>query len=123
MAQPSGGSAARVVLCANEASESLLGRVAAELRSLGFEVVSVSAGSSDDEAVKSLPQLEAVARSSDALAAVQVVAVDGAVDLWIVNVDTTRRTTSTPTRWSFAAWCRPTRQLQRCARSKPCAPA
>jgi hypothetical protein len=88
MGQPSGESPARVVLFANEASESLLGRVAAELRSLGFEVVSVSAGSSDDASVKSLPQLEAVARSSDALAAVQVVAVDGAVDLWIVNVDT-----------------------------------
>jgi hypothetical protein len=75
-------------LLANEASESLLGRVAAELRSLGFEVVSVNASVSSEDAVKSLTQLEAVARSSDALAAVQVVAVDGAVDLLIVNVRT-----------------------------------
>lgn len=74
----------RVVLLAKEPSESLPSRVSAELRSLGFEVVSVG----DDDATKSPTQLEAVARSSEALAAVRVVAVEGAVDLWIVNVRT-----------------------------------
>src|SRR5687768_7680926 len=82
--QLAGESATRVVLLAKEPSESLPSRVSAELRSLGFEVVSVD----DDDAVKSPAQLEAVAQSSDALAAVRVVGVKGAVDLWIVNVRT-----------------------------------
>ncbi len=85
-AQPASKAPSRVVLFAPATSGPLLSRVAAELRSLGFEVVSVT--ESDEEAVKSLPQLEAVAQSSDALAAVRVIPADGAVDLWIVNART-----------------------------------
>ena len=74
----------RVVLFTKDPLDPLVRRVAAELHSLGFDVVTAS----DDEAVKSAPQMEGIAQSSDAVAAVRVAIGDASIDLWIVNVRT-----------------------------------
>jgi len=85
-APPSNAASAspRVVLFTKDPLDPLVRRVAAELHSLGFDVVTAS----DDEAVKSAPQMEGIAQSSDAVAAVRVAIGDASIDLWIVNVRT-----------------------------------
>jgi hypothetical protein len=87
LAQPApsgGGSPPRVVLFAKEPPDPLLRRVTAELHSLGFFVVTVP----DDETPKSAAQMETIAQSSDAVAAVRVAVGETSIDLWIVNLRT-----------------------------------
>jgi len=79
-----GSTLPRVVLFAKDPLDPLVRRVVAELHSLGFDVVTTS----DDDAVKSAPQMEGIAQSSDAVAAVRVAIGDASIDLWIVNVRT-----------------------------------
>src|SRR5450432_2162130 len=80
----SNGSPPRVVLFARDPTDSLVRRVAAELHSLGFDVITAS----DEDAARSSQQMESIAQSSDAVAAVRVAIGDAAIDLSVVNLRT-----------------------------------
>jgi hypothetical protein len=80
--EASGESAStRVVLVSAAEIESLASRFAAELTSLHFEVLRLP----DGESAPSTNELEALAVELHARATVRVVAVEGGLDLWLVN--------------------------------------
>lgn len=72
----------RIVLVSGPGLDDLAGRFAAELSSLRFEVIR------KDAAAPSNAELEALAVSERARAAVRVAAADSAIDLWLVNPKT-----------------------------------
>jgi len=74
----------RVVLLAIDSEVPLVARIAAELRSLRFEVVTAKA----ESLAPSGPELEAVARAYEARAAVQVATGASSIELWLVNLET-----------------------------------
>jgi hypothetical protein len=74
----------RIVLVARSGMDELAHRFVAELRSLRFDVVRAP----DAEVAPSTAELESLAVSENARAAVRVEALESSVDLWLVNPQT-----------------------------------
>jgi len=78
------GNSPRIVFVGKQPADRVVKRVAAELGALGFEVLPAP----DVEESTSFVQMEAAARSFDAIAAVRMVSDDDGIDLYVINART-----------------------------------